>query len=368
MTISTIDIRAELESFPWVRPRWEADKLIAASPFRYDSAPSFYVYLDDNPTTGARAGDWGDSGAIDPEWERGGVVKLLSFLRDETPTETIEYLRARYSPDDNDDTPLTGPRLADDRPEYKPLDATILDRYNGRSTYLTQRGISESVQRLMRVGYAQDRRAVTIPWFNANGTLGTVLYRRADSKVFWYIRICPSCRSDRMFREGALYNCGACGHVTASPIDGRALREMIYGIDVVYSRNVKRAVIVEAPIDALTIMSAGVCGIATGGTAFGRAKRDLIVRSTLKEVIIIRDNDVAGREWQRKVVTELREHLDVKISNVPRIYKDVNEMAVKAGLAAVKERVERAKPVNRLHLVGFTSGRSTKFDLAKLGI
>lgn len=41
-----VDIRQELEVFPWTPPRWSSDKLIAASPFRYDHTPSFVVNLD----------------------------------------------------------------------------------------------------------------------------------------------------------------------------------------------------------------------------------------------------------------------------------------------------------------------------------
>ena len=39
-----VDIRTELEAFPWIRPRWDSEKLIAASPFRYDRTPSFFVF------------------------------------------------------------------------------------------------------------------------------------------------------------------------------------------------------------------------------------------------------------------------------------------------------------------------------------
>jgi hypothetical protein len=49
-----VDIRTELEQFNWTRPKWSADKLIAASPFRYDKTPSFFVNF-----TGEYAGCFG---------------------------------------------------------------------------------------------------------------------------------------------------------------------------------------------------------------------------------------------------------------------------------------------------------------------
>ena len=74
-----VDIQSELEVFEWSRPKWSESKLIACSPFRYDHSPSFFVNLD-----GDYAGTWGDSGAYDDEWSKGGFIKLLSFLRRET--------------------------------------------------------------------------------------------------------------------------------------------------------------------------------------------------------------------------------------------------------------------------------------------
>jgi DNA primase len=86
-----VDIRTELEQFNWVQPKWSTDKLIAASPFRYDKTPSFFVNF-----TGQYAGCFGDSGAYDAEWASGNFVKLLSFLRNETYEETEEYLAGEY--------------------------------------------------------------------------------------------------------------------------------------------------------------------------------------------------------------------------------------------------------------------------------
>jgi hypothetical protein len=63
-----VDIREELEQYEWDRPTWHADRLTAASPFRDDRTPSFYVYYEDTAT--AKAGYFGDSGT----GERGGLL------------------------------------------------------------------------------------------------------------------------------------------------------------------------------------------------------------------------------------------------------------------------------------------------------
>jgi hypothetical protein len=292
----TIDIRAELADFPWIRATWTDSRLLAASPFRYDKSPSFYVILD-----GDDAGCWGDSGASDPEWQRGGIVRLLSFLRDETVGETLDYLTLKYGDtgaEATDELTLNLPQLyTPDKPRVTRISSAILDAYRFRSPYLGGRGISESVQRLMTVGYDRKRHAVTLPWFNADGSLGNVKYRRTDSKTFWYQR------------------------------GGRPIREMIYGIHIAYKQRIRRAAIVEAEVDALTLMSAGIFAVATGGTAFTAAKRDLILRSPIEELTLIRDNDSAGRAWRNRIVAELSGKIELRIALVPTEHKDVNEWA-----------------------------------------
>lgn len=291
-----IDVRAELEHFSWERATWTHDRLIAVSPFRYERTPSFYVYLTD--TADAKAGYWGDPGAKDPEWQRGGPVKLLAYLRGETPEDTLQYLRNKYGGEDapEGDTLRINPlRLSLEPRRYQPLDMRILDRYKWRHPYLGNRGISEPVQRLMRIGYDRERNAIVIPWFNADGTLGAVKYRRVDTKAFWYER------------------------------GGRPIREMVYGIDIVYSRRLRRVAVVEAEVDAMTLMTAGMPAIATGGAQFGDVKRDIILRSPIEEVVLFRDNDAAGRAWRNQVYEALRGKVGVSIALVPRFHKDVNE-------------------------------------------
>jgi len=311
------DFRAELEAFPWVRATWLPDKLIAASPFRYDKSPSFYVYLTDTAT--ASAGSWGDPGATDPEWARGGFVKLLSFLRDETQAETRDYLRIKYGEGaaTESDEPTLNPLSLTVPTPYRPLPPRLLDGYRFRHPYLERRGISEAVQRLMGIGYDRARQAVVIPWLNADGSLGNVKYRRGDTKAFWYER------------------------------GGRPIREMVYGLNVIYARGIKRAAIVEAEIDAMTLMSAGIPAIATGGTGFNEMKRELIVKSPLEEVVVIRDNDAAGRAWRDRVVSGLKDRMEISLGIVRSGNKDINE----AGTEAAARSFERSRKLRRIYLL-----------------
>ena len=86
-----VDIREELDQFEWYSAKWTDDKLIASSPFRDDTAPSFYIDLE-----GEYAGIFGDSGAYDSYYESGTLPKLLAYLRNESYEDAVDYLLSKY--------------------------------------------------------------------------------------------------------------------------------------------------------------------------------------------------------------------------------------------------------------------------------
>ncbi|WP_010494991.1 toprim domain-containing protein [Paenibacillus elgii] len=310
-----VDVRAELERYQWgTQYRWTAGKLSGPSILRYDAHPSWFVNTDpDSPYYGC----WTDSGAVDDEWRSGGFVKLLAFLRNEAYEESADYLIAMYGDggDSPDEVPtLKLPVLVTEHKRPGLIAESVLEPYRYRHPYLEKRGISEAVQRLYDVGYDRTRRAVTIPWRLPDGRLAALKYRSTYSRVFWYER------------------------------NGRPIREIVYGIDVIYKRRLKRAAIVEGEIDALSLGTAGVPAIATGGANNWTAiKRDMIVRSPLEEIVIVRDNDAAGRAWTRRVFAELSPYMAVRIALVPRRYKDVND----AWLAGVNVGALRDRAITR---------------------
>ncbi|MCY9577974.1 toprim domain-containing protein [Paenibacillus alvei] len=186
---------------------------------------------------------------------------------------------------------MNPPRLAIESAS-NPLDIRLLDQYAYRHPYLERRGISEAVQRAMRIGYDRVRQAVTIPWFLPDGRLGNVMYRSVNSKVFWFTK------------------------------ESMPIRNMLYGIDVIYRRKVKRAAICEAPIDALFLMTCGIPAVAVGGTAFNEAKRDLIIRSGIEEITLFTDNDAPGEEMKRKTIELLDGYVTLREVAYPEGYKD----------------------------------------------
>lgn len=301
-----VDVRAELKLFEWGNAQWLKGKLQAQSPFRDDSNPSFYVWLDDDPTFNARAGYWGDSGG--DEYRSGTFVTLLAYLRQESEEETVDYLLSKYSPNFGSDLSsahksieamFASTRNNRRQRRRQPLDPSILKQYNFRHPYLTQRGISEGIQRAMRVGYDPKRRMVTIPWFNGRGDLVNVKYRSVDSKFFQYTPM----------REGA-----------------HPVREHVYGIDVIRRKGCSETVICEAEIDAMYAMTAGFPAVAIGGASFSKEKADIIKRSPIRRLIIAADNDKAGRKLRDEIIKRLYGYVRLSVVNLPNGCKDLNDV------------------------------------------
>lgn len=302
-----VDMRNELEQFTWSRPTWSQQKLIAASPFRYDKSPSFYVYLEDTPN--APAGSFGDAGAYDAEYAKGGFVKLLAFLRNETEEETTDYLLSAYAATyDGNDLTLNLPRLQIQRnrqPLKQTIDTTVSD-------YLSRRGITEEVQRDYGIGVQAN--AVILPWRLGDGRLANVKYRKTYGKAFWYEK-------------------------NAMPI-----RNLVYGIDFVYKKRCRVAVYTEAEIDAMSAAVTGYCGIGNGGADFNAEKRDVILRSPIERLIVMTDNDKAGEKLRGQIADSFNgSRITVAHAYVDSRYKDVNEQLVKAGVDSVRKAIERAE-------------------------
>lgn len=243
-------------------------------------------------------GAWADSGAQNSTLYSGGFVQLLSYLREQTFEETAEYILDNYPSDmyfDIDRLTLDTSGF-DVIPKRKQLDSTVLHPYQYRHPYLEQRGISENVQRFMRIGYDRQRKAVVIPWFTPDGRLANVKYRRISDKLFWYER-------------GAI-----------------PIRELLYGMDVIYRTRKNIAYIVEGEIDAMYVMTAGFPAIATGGAYFSGEKADLIARSPIETLVIATDNDEAGMRLKAEIIGKLTGKVRVGEIHLPECYKDVNDV------------------------------------------
>ncbi len=101
----------------------------------------------------------------------------------------------------------------------------------------------------------------------------------------------------------------------------------------------------------MTVMTAGFPAVATMGSAFNRYKADLIRRSPVEELIVIRDNDAAGRKWQRAIIEELRGDVKVSVATVNSRYKDVNKAATESSVDQVARYVIRRHTLREIKIM-----------------
>lgn len=302
-----IDVQSELEEFEWYRAKWSHNKLIAASPFRYDRSPSFFVLLEENGEY--PAGSWGDSGAYDDEWKSGGIVKLLSFLRNETYDETLDYLLSKYVElSETSDVVLILPRLRTRRFPIT-LQHDIIERQTSR--YLTNRGISQEVQAEAKVGKSRHYGFVAIPWHSPDGQLSNVKYRATRGKTFFY------------------------------ESNARPIRELVYGADL-YNRSYDDLIVCEAEIDALSWRVAGYNAVAVGGVAFTQQQADIIRRLPFNRLVVAGDNDKAGARFNAQIVQAMKGRDLAVIQWRESVYKDANDVLLAKGIGGLIEAFEDA--------------------------
>lgn len=303
---------AAVERYPWrnVQPN-SRGRLIASSPFglRADNTPSFSVVIDPDAEA---FGVWNDAGAIDPEWARGSPVKLYAFLRNITAREAFEELTDGA---DMDELPTLRIRLNAPKPQAirRPID---MSPYIQREIpYLTNRGIAPVIQRLYRCGFDSAKNAVVMPWTSPVGTFLNAKFRATWGKAFWYAK------------------------------GGAPVKSMIYGIDIAYRRNIKRAVIGEAEIDAMTASTAGTFGLAVGGSEFTDEKAEMLRRSPIEELLIAGDNDAAGEKLRWEIEKKMRGY--VRLFNVEiNGAKDFNAL----GIEGTREAIAAARRVDAIRV------------------
>ncbi|EAE6420091.1 toprim domain-containing protein [Listeria monocytogenes] len=249
-----VDILEELSQFHWEHARWTEDKLIAASPFREDNRPSFFVNL--------QTGIWSDSGAVDVSKTKGNLVWLLALLKEWSYGMTADWLEEKYGFPDVAKMKLKAAVTLVEASNY-----AVLEDFEALNTseYLESRGISPEVQQ--RYGVGGDSKKAVMPWRTRDGRAANVKYRRADKKEFWY------------------------------ESDATLLTELVFGYDVVCRENPTTIALCEAEIDAMSwcLLDSTVLGVAVGKSVLSDQQIELIKRLNVERIILAGDNDEKGR-------------------------------------------------------------------------
>lgn len=289
-----VNIREEMEQYGWDNANWSNRKLIASSPFRNDSQPSFWINFE-----GEYAGLFGDSGYEDEYYGAGNLPKLLAYLNDFSYEEACQYLLDKYSPIKEDGTIelKASPKIVEYSNKDKVIPKSAYDKPYDKE-YLSSRGINQRVTEFH--GVFDNGNSIGILWRNLNGDVCAVKYRNKHDKAFWYEK------------------------------DGTPLSRLVYGLNVAMERGIKSVILCEAEIDALTWQSAGHYAVAIGGAWFNEYQRDLILMSGIEKVILAGDNDIKGMHFNKQAYTLLKDFIDIEMVdyNLFGSDKDANDVGV----------------------------------------
>jgi 5S rRNA maturation endonuclease (ribonuclease M5) len=300
-----VDFEAELREFDWVRPRWKDNKLIACSPFRDETQPSFAVTYD-------KGGIWIDSGG-EGDFRSGRFTFLLSWLRNETEEETKEYLLEKYfilGFRDSDDLELTFDGWETKKKENEVIPVETLENFKYKHSYLEKRrGIEEIYQRALKIGYDPEKKAVSFPIFDKNGTLVNIKFRSVKSKIFWYWNNNP-------------------------------VRDHLYLLDLVMKKKSKKVWLVESEIDAITLFKNGFPAIAVMGGSLTKKQKRLLIDSGIETLVLATDNDKQGNRLKRSIHSQLGGLMNIEEMSFPEQYKDVNDIPTDELLYYAENTVE----------------------------
>lgn len=265
-------------------------------PFHGESNPSFGIHID----TGVFKCFSGSCGIT------GNIANFIQKIERLSTYEEAElWLTSRYSVGTVAvEVPLEldfGMSKEKKLLQYVPEDT--LKTLDFRHPYLRGRGIEDLWQSRFRVGYDQNKYAISMPWFDRHGRCVGIKYRSVLDKRFWWTN-----PNDHL-------NLGA-NKIT------------LFGINHVFRRKETVVVIVESEIDAIYCWQNGFPAIALG-TSYITKEQILELKNTyLERVIIATDNDTAGQAIASELVEKLTWIPDVTRVNwemFPRI-KDVNEL------------------------------------------
>lgn len=173
------------------------------------------------------------------------------------------------------------------------LDASILDNYTSYCPYLAQRKLNRTVCEEFNVKYDPKERKVVFPVYNTKGELVLFAKRSIDYKSFFM------------------------------PEDAR--RE-VYNLNIIIKNNLKRAMLVEGPVDALTGWCHNVPTIATLGSIADEQIAD-INKSGINILYIAFDNDFYGEQFREKLKKKLGNHIILVDVYMPNGRKDVNDLS-----------------------------------------
>jgi 5S rRNA maturation endonuclease (ribonuclease M5) len=174
----------------------------------------------------------------------------------------------------------------------KILDESVLEQFQPWTPYLQKRKLNRTICEKLKVKYDSKNRQVVFPVYDINSNLKMLARRSIDTKFFY--------------------------------LDREQDKE-VYCLNIIQKNNVKKCILTEGPIDALTGWSFGYPTIATLGNV-SDYQIDQINKSCLNTIYIATDNDTTGNKIRQHIKNKLNKRIIVFDINIPKPYKDLNDL------------------------------------------
>lgn len=172
------------------------------------------------------------------------------------------------------------------------LDESILNQFQSWTPYLQKRKLNRSICEKLKVKYDSKNRQVIFPVYDIYGKLKMLARRNIDTKIFY--------------------------------LDKEQEKE-VYCLNLIQKNNVKKCILTEGPIDALTGWTYGYPTIATLGNV-SDYQIDQINKSCLNTIYIATDNDATGEKIRQKIKQKLNKRIITFDITIPKPFKDLNDI------------------------------------------
>jgi DNA primase len=189
-------------------------------------------------------------------------------------------------------------KMLEEKEEYTPFDELMIKRLNVQALesprairYYEGRRITVDSINKFSLGYSEKRDMVTIPVTSPDGNMYVgFIGRSVEGKTFIHTPGLP--------KSKVLFNL-----------------HRVKRFDSVY--------VVESSFDAIRLDQCGVPAIATLGVYISKVQLDLLTKY-FNNVIVIPDNDDAGKTMTEKIVNRMKERATV--IGLPQRFKDIGDM------------------------------------------
>lgn len=181
-----------------------------------------------------------------------------------------------------------------DKPTVKKeyLDESVLVPFDFYHPYMWKRKLSKEVVDRFRVGYDQERDAITFPVYDERHNLVMITARSVNSKHFWI---------------------------------PKNVDKPVYLLYDILERGIDSIVITEGQIDALTSWTYGKPAVATMGCPSDK-QIDTLNRSGIRCITSMFDNDAAGLRFYERFKKKLNPDILLCRAQLPSGKKDINEL------------------------------------------